>query len=362
MTDETGLRVRLLGERGRFRLDVDLSLPGQGVSVLFGPSGSGKTTLLRGIAGLEPRMQGEVRINGVSWLDDRRRQVVPTCRRALGFVFQDAALFPHLSVRENLCYGLIRSEAQGSLCSLDSVLARLELAPLLERYPGQLSGGEKQRVAIARALLAQPQLLLMDEPMASLDGERKQELLPFLERLHQDLAIPVVYVTHAPEEVLRLADFVALLDRGQILAAGPLEAMLPVLAGRPGFGEEAGPLIMGVIEAHAPLDGLTEVRFEGGRLWFPLLSGSIGQRVRCRIAPTDVSLSRVEPSPSSALNRLEVTVEDLTEGDLGSTVLVRLRVGESQLLSRVTRKSARELEITQGQRLYAQIKATTLGS
>lgn len=360
MSNMAGIRIDLTREFGDFGLKVDLLLPGRGVNILFGASGCGKTTLLRGIAGLDPKVRGQVSVNGEIWSDTQSLQRVPTHRRSIGFVFQEAALFPHLKVRENLDYGMKRAGAGREGPPEDQVIHLLELGPLLNRYPAKLSGGEMQRVAIARALLSRPKLLLMDEPLASLDLTIKGEFLHYLERLHQELDIPVIYVTHAPDEVLRLADYVAILDQGRLTAAGTVEEMLPVLAMRPGFGDSAGTMISALVDAHHPSDGITELRFQGGRLWVPLLPMIEGHRVRCRILPRDVSLSIHAPVLCSVLNILPARVESLLEMEGDANVLVRLDLNGTLILSSITRKSARELDLRPGQSLYAQIKATTL--
>jgi len=355
-----GIRIDLHRDFGRFSLDVQLSLPGKGVSILFGPSGCGKTTLLRGVAGLDAEMKGHISLNGEVWQDTKTSRWLPTFRRPIGFVFQDAALFPHLRVRENLIYGQQRVGAPTEGEKYDQVVRLLDLGVLLERYPEKLSGGETQRVAIARALLSQPKLLLMDEPLASLDATIKREFLPYLERLHQELDIPVIYVTHDPDEVLRLADFVAILEQGALSAAGHLQEMLPILALKPGFGDNAGTLVPALIVAHHPSDGVSELRFQGGRLWVPLLPMREGSSVRCRILPSDVSLSIQAPALSSVLNILSAKIEAVSGIEGGANVLVRLNLNGAILLSSITQKSTRELDLRPGQSVYAQIKATTL--
>lgn len=359
-SEDSGVRIDLRREFGRFRLALELELPGRGVSILFGPSGCGKTSLLRGIAGLDHQMRGYLSVNGEVWLDSRNGGLVPPHRRSVGYVFQDAALFPHLRVRENLAYGKERAKVSLKGPELDHVIDLLDLGSLLDRYPDRLSGGEMQRVAIARALVSRPKLLLMDEPLASLDAGLKREFLTYLDRLHKELEIPVIYVTHSADEVLRLADFVAILDDGGLSAAGSLQEMLPILALRPGFGEDFGTIIPALIVAHHPLDGVSELNFKGGRLWVPILPLSEGSDVRCRIFPGDVSLSINAPVLSSVLNVLPVTVNSLSEMEGGSNVLVHLNLGGSVLLASVTRKSSRALDLHPGQSLYAQIKATTL--
>jgi len=291
MTVASEIRIGLQRDLGDFRLEVDLSLPAQGITVIFGPSGCGKTSLLRGIAGLDPDMEGIVTVNGRSWLDSRNRIKMPPWKRAVGYVFQDAALFPHLSVRENLCFGMTRAGGRSETRHFDHALHLLGLDSLLERYPESLSGGEKQRVAIARALLSRPRLLLMDEPLSSLDSGIKSEFLPYLERLHHELDIPVVYVTHSPDELMRLADHVVLMAHGRVEASGSLENVLPLLGERNGFCDHWGTVVSGTLAQHFPEEGVSELHFKGGSLWIPLQRISKGRNVRCRIFPSDVSLS-----------------------------------------------------------------------
>ncbi len=217
----SGLRARFLITLGEFTLDVDVTAPARGVTALFGRSGAGKTTFLRCAAGLERAREGLFAVDGETWQDDVARRFVPTHRRRLGYVFQEPALFPHLTVRGNLEYGWHRVPARERRLAFDEVVALLGATPLLPRDPRELSGGERQRVAIARALLTSPRLLLMDEPLASLDATSRAEILPYLERVRDELALPILYVSHIREEVLRLADHVIVLDRGRVVASGP---------------------------------------------------------------------------------------------------------------------------------------------
>jgi molybdate transport system ATP-binding protein len=250
-----------------FTLDVDLQLPGRGVSALFGASGSGKTTCLRAIAGLAHAPGGHLSVNGEVWQDDGRNLFVPTHKRPLGYVFQEASLFPHLSVRANLEYGMRRVPARDRKVSLDHAVELLGISRLLERMPAGLSGGERQRVAIARALATSPRILLMDEPLAALDLARKQEILPYLERLHGELEIPLIYVSHAADEVARLADHLVVLEQGRAVASGPLGETLARLDLPIRLGEDAGVVLEGKI---AEVDAgwhLARVDFAGGSLW-----------------------------------------------------------------------------------------------
>ncbi|MHB8760759.1 MAG: molybdenum ABC transporter ATP-binding protein, partial [Thiobacillus sp.] len=263
MSGDAAIRARFRLDWPGFVLDVDLNLPGQGVTALFGHSGSGKTTLLRCIAGLERAAEGELSVRGEVWQDATR--FLPTHRRPLGYVFQEASLFPHLSVRGNLEYGMKRSREPLARAALDDVVELLGIGRLLERRPEQLSGGERQRVAIARALAVKPRLLLMDEPLAALDFARKQEVLPYLERLHDELEIPVLYVSHAPDEVARLADHIIVMQDGCARAAGPLGDTLARLDLPIRLGEDVGVVLDAVVAARDAAWHLVEMAFAGGR-------------------------------------------------------------------------------------------------
>ncbi|HEX6735124.1 MAG TPA: molybdenum ABC transporter ATP-binding protein, partial [Azonexus sp.] len=277
-----------------FALDVDLTLPGRGVTALFGPSGSGKTTLLRCIAGLERAPHGRVAFNGQVWQDDA--SWLPTHRRPLGYVFQEASLFPHLDVLGNLRYGLKRSGARPA--GLEQAIELLGIGHLLKRRPDTLSGGERQRVGIARALAVGPEILLMDEPLAALDLKRKQEILPYLERLHDELDIPVLYVSHAPDEVARLADHIVVLDSGRVVAAGPLGETLARLDLPIRLGEDASVVLEATVGMIDTEWHLARVDFAGGGLWTRDRGLPAGRRVRVRVLARDVSLAIAEPGPS----------------------------------------------------------------
>ena len=343
-----------------FTLDVDLDLPGRGVTALFGHSGSGKTTCLRAFAGLEHAPGGYLSVNGEVWQDDNRGLFVPTHQRALGYVFQEASLFSHLTIRRNLEYGLRRVPVGARKVSLEHAVELLGIAPLLDRMPEKLSGGEKQRVAIARALATSPRILLMDEPLAALDLKRKSEILPYLERLHDELEIPVLYVSHAPDEVARLADHLVVLEQGRALASGPLSEILARLDLPIRLGEDAGVVLEGEI---AELDAewhLARVAFAGGGLWLRDNNIPVGQHVRVRILARDISLALDTQADSSILNILPVTVEQLADDTHPALALVRLNAGGVPLVARITRRSAAKLQLHPGQAVWAQIKAVTL--
>jgi molybdate transport system ATP-binding protein len=354
-----GIRARIRLDRGDFLLDVDLDLPQRGVSALFGHSGSGKTTILRALAGLERAPGGYVALGDEVWQDEAKGVFVPVHRRALGYVFQEASLFSHLSVRANLDFGRRRVALAERRFEPDAVAELLGIGHLLERRPNSLSGGERQRAAIARALLASPRLLLMDEPLAALDLHRKQEILPYLERLHDELAIPIVYVSHAPDEVARLADHLVLLDAGKVVASGPLGATLARADLPPAFADDAGVVLDTVLAAHEE-DALSRLDFAGGVLHVGQRPEAIGTRLRCRIHARDVSLALERPRGTSIVNLLPAVVTAVAGTDHPGQVLVQLQVGDSPLLARITERSRRELAIAPGLTLWAQVKAVAL--
>jgi molybdate transport system ATP-binding protein len=353
------IEARFRLERGDFTLDVDLDLPGHGVTALFGHSGSGKTSCLRAMAGLERAPGGLFRIDGECWQDESRGLFVPTHRRALGYVFQEASLFAHLSVRRNMEFGQRRVAASARRFGLDAVAELLGIKGLLERMPASLSGGERQRVAIARALLTAPRLLLMDEPLAALDWKRKLEILPYLERLHAELAIPIIYVSHAPDEVARLADHLVLLDAGRVVASGPLAETLARADLPPAFADDAGVVLETLLSAPQP-DQLSRLDFADGGIYVGLRPEAPGSKLRCRIHARDVSLALERPRASSILNILPARVVAIATTETPGHVLVQMRVGATPLLARVTERSRRELGIVPGLELWAQIKAVAL--
>jgi len=360
MSDTLELRARV--PRRDFTLDVDLALPGHGVTALFGPSGSGKTTCLRVLAGLEPAAQGRVVVDGEVWHDSASGRFVPAHRRALGYVFQESSLFEHLSVRDNLRYGWQRVPAAQRRHGWDHGLDLLGIAHLLERRPAELSGGERQRVAIARALATSPRVLLMDEPLASLDAARKAEVLPWLEQLHQRLDLPMVYVTHAFDEALRLADHLVLLERGAVRAQGPIADLITRSDLPLAHGDAASALITGRVLGTDP-DGLETLAIDGGVLRLsPQASGphAPGSALRVRVQARDVSLALVEPQQISVNNVLAVTVTGLSDDGPGQ-VLVSTRLGQGTvLLARLTQGSVQRLGLAPGQRVFALIKGVAV--
>ncbi len=361
MSHQIHARFRL--ERGDFSLDIDLILPGRGITALFGPSGSGKTTCLRAMAGLERAPGGLFTIDDEVWQDDQRDVFVSTHQRALGYVFQEASLFAHLSVRRNMAFGQIRSRRRAATAAqpfdLAAVAELLGIGALLERMPASLSGGERQRVAIARALLAAPRILLMDEPLAALDFKRKLEILPYLERLHDALSIPVIYVSHSPDEVARLADHLVLLNGGRVVASGALAETLARADLPAAFTDDAGVVIDTTLSQHEA-DNLSQLDFADGCIHVGRRSEAPGSRLRLRIHARDVSLALERPRASSILNILPASVTAVVATDTPGHVLVQMRVGTTALLARITERSLRELGIAPGQPLWAQIKAVAL--
>lgn len=336
-----------------------MNLPGRGITALFGASGSGKTTCLRCMAGLERWPGGVFSVNGQVWQD--HRTWLPPHRRALGYVFQEPSLFAHLSVRANLEYGWRRVGAAQRRVDWDQALGLLGVEPLLQRMPSQLSGGEKQRVAMARALLTSPQLLLMDEPLAALDAPRKAEILPYLERLHSELAMPVVYVSHALDEVLRLADHLVLLDAGQVVASGALSEMLARLDLPVMQLDDAATVVQASVAEHDAVYGLTRIVFDGGSLWVGLSAQALGSTVRARVQARDVSLALSPPQRSSILNVLAGRIVEMRdEGPDKVLVLLALGQSEQRLASRITRRSRDHLGLYAGQAVHAQIKGVAL--
>ena len=343
---------------GRFQLDLDAEIPATGITCVFGASGSGKTTLLRCLAGLDRPQSARITVAGEVWQDESR--FVPTHLRRIGYVFQDSSLLAHLSARRNLRYG------RGSLTGGDGAdtadaVKLLGIEHLLDKYPRQLSGGERQRVALARALLSKPRLLLLDEPLSALDVARKQELLPHLQRLPEEFDCPVVYVTHSPDEVARLAAHVIVLDDGKCVARGPVTELmasrqLPVNA-----AGESGVVLETTIAGHEADWNLAEAEYADGRMLIPDPGVALGGLVRLRILARDISLSQAEEAHSSILNRLPAMVECIEESPDTAMCMVHLRVGEStRLLSRVSRKSARRLELAPGTPINAEIKSVAI--
>ena len=352
------LSVRLGHRFPDFELDVAFEAP-EGVTALFGRSGSGKTTVVNALAGLLRPRSGRVAVDGRVLLDTEKGLDLPPHRRRVGYVFQDGRLFPHMSVARNLRYGGWFAARRPPRQAFDEILDMLGIEALLDRRPGALSGGEKQRVAIGRALLSGPDLLLMDEPLASLDEARKDEILPYLERLRDRTATPVLYVSHSVPEVARLATTVVTLRDGHVTAAGPAGKVLSDPANVPDLGvREAGSILDATVLAHHP-DGLTELEAAGGRLLLPRMAAEPGRRIAVRIHAQDVILSRARPEGLSALNILAGTVAAVRRGE-GPGVMVQLDCGGEMLLARLTRRSADALALEPGVPCHAVLKSVAV--
>ena len=346
-------------QRGHFALDADFQTPGRGVTAVFGPSGSGKTTLIRCIAGLERAHQGYLEVNDHCWQDESRGFFLPTHQRSLGYVFQEASLFSHLSVRKNLEYGLRRTPSEQRQVAFEEAVELLGIAPLLRRRPRRLSGGERQRVAIARALLTSPKLLLMDEPLAALDSQSKAEILPYLERLHEELSIPVLYITHAIPEVMRLADNILVIDKGKLIGHGPLLEVLTRLDLSLTHAYETGVVIEAKVVEHDEPFHLTYVSFSGGRLSLHRENLPLGHMVRVLVNARDVSLALENEVHSSILNIFQATVLEIAEDSPGQ-LMVKLDVSGVLLLARITQKSGHLLNLRVGMAIYARVKSVAL--
>lgn len=351
------LSVDISHALGDFRLDVRFEAP-DGVTVLFGRSGSGKTSVVNAVAGLLTPDQGRIEVAGRVLFDRSQRISVPVHRRRMGYVFQEGRLFPHLTVRQNLLYAR-RVTGRKSQEGLARVVDLLGLGALLDRQPGALSGGEAQRVAIGRALLADPVMLLMDEPLAALDGARKAEILPYLERLRTEAGVPILYVSHNVSEVARLATQVVVLEEGQVLQAGPAGRLLadPGMVRVMGV-RDAGAVIEARVLRHSD-DGVTDLQFSGGVLCLPEVEATVGSELRVRILAQDVMLAVERPRGISALNILPVQVLALRRGD-GPGVIVQLRAGNDTLLARITRRSADTLNLQPGKACFAVLKSVAV--
>jgi molybdate transport system ATP-binding protein len=349
-------RIRLKLPRADFTLDVDLALPRSGITGIFGPSGAGKSSVLRCVAGLERAQPALVRIAGETWQDDAT--FVPAWKRAVGYVFQEASLFDHLDVRGNVDYGRRRAGAAGP--SLDAAIELLGIGHLLHRRPASLSGGERQRVAIARAVASAPRLMLLDEPLAALEAARRQDILPWLARLRDELKLPMLYVTHSVDEVARLAETVVLLDRGEAKAQGPTHEVLARIDASAMLGDEAGALLEGRVAERDERWQLARVDFAGGHLWLRDADLPRDRPVRLRLLARDVSVATQEPHGSSIQNILPATVAEVEADAHPSQVIVRMRCGESMLIARITARAAHSLALAPGQRVWAQVKSVAL--
>ncbi|UWQ91968.1 molybdenum ABC transporter ATP-binding protein [Rhodobacteraceae bacterium M382] len=356
------LSVDITHPLGDLTLKTAFTAP-SGITALFGHSGSGKSTVINAVAGLLSPRQGTIAWSGETLLDTAKRVNCPVHKRRFGLVFQDARLFPHLNVQRNLLYGQRFARPDGPAAgwapTLDEVANLLGISDLLNRQTTTLSGGEKQRVAIGRALLSRPRMLLMDEPLAALDNARKEEILPYLERLRDHTGLPILYVSHSVAEVARLATSVVVLENGQVARAGPAEEVLsdPQMVHQFGL-REAGAVLPATIAAHHD-DGLTELTVSGGQLFLPRMQADVHSRTRVRILAQDILLSTERPTGTSALNILPATVVALRSGQ-GPGTIVQLYCGQDRLLARITRRSAEAMALKPGCAIFAVIKSVSI--
>jgi molybdate transport system ATP-binding protein len=356
------IHVEFRNTLGKFTLDAVFTVPAAGITMLFGPSGCGKTTVLRCIAGLIHVKDGFCDIAGEVW-QERSGAFVPTYKRPLGYVFQEASLFPHISVRSNLLFGAPKKHHEGPVIEFDEVVDLLGIRALLDRSPRNLSGGERQRVGIGRALLSQPKVLLMDEPLSALDRRTKGEILPFIEKLRDHFALPIFYVTHDMAEVQRLADQMVLLDKGRVVAVGPLAELQADPHSMLATASEAAVSLQGVIVGSEDRFGLLRFSLPGGDILLRTSSGAIGDRLRVRILASDVILARESFGRSSILNVLPARIIATDEPN-PYEVLASVALGEdgsgARLLARLSRKAWQELGLATCQNVFVQIKSVEL--
>ncbi len=344
-------------QRGDFTLDSEFSIPATGVTALFGSSGCGKTTLLRAMAGLENTQSGYLKVAEKLWQDDN--VFVPPHQRSIGYVFQEPSLFEHMNVKRNLEYGLKRVAPADQKVSLDRAIELLGIGGLLQRKPESLSGGERQRVAIARALAVSPDLLLMDEPLAALDQSRKQEVLPYIESLHKELEIPVIYVSHSLEEVAQLADHLILMEQGRVVDSGDIHDMFTRLDLPLAHELDASAIITAKVTGFDEHYHLMFLQFAGGTITVAGQNLNKGDAVRLRLVARDVSLTLEHQSSTSILNIFPVTVDEILQTG-PAQLIVRLMAGGVPMLSKITRKSAAELKLEPGKKVFAQVKSVAL--
>ena len=350
------IEVDVRRKLGDFTLEAAFTGSPGGITALFGRSGAGKTTLVNMLAGLDRPDAGRILVNGEVIFDSAAGIDKPPEKRRLGYIFQEGRLFPHMNVRRNLAYGMRRHDTADEF---DLIVVLLDIGALLDRAPHTLSGGEKQRVAIGRALLANPRLLLMDEPLASLDGPRKAEILPFIERLRDELGMPIVYVSHAMEEIVRLADTLVVMNDGRVAAVGPVEDLMSRLDLRPLTGRyEAGSVLAVTVASHDPDGAVTHLNFDGTRLTVPLIDAPAGEQLRIRIRARDVSLALTPPADISILNVFPGTITEISDRKDGQ-VDVLVDIGTT-LWARVTRLAVTRLALAPGKPVHALVKAVAI--
>ncbi|MDD1779569.1 molybdenum ABC transporter ATP-binding protein ModC [Enterovibrio sp. ZSDZ35] len=341
-----------------FSLSIDVNIPSKGITAVFGRSGAGKTSVINAIAGLVTPTNGLIRVGEKTLFDSNNKVNLPPESRRIGYVFQDARLFPHLSVAKNLKYG----QRKGSIDKLNEVTELLDISHLLKRHPSELSGGEKQRVAIGRALLSDPELLIMDEPTASLDAPRRQELISYLLKLTTSLNIPVIYVSHSLDEILQLADHMLLLADGSVVANGTLHEVWGSAHMRPWLNvKEQSALVTATVVGKHPRYDMSQLNLEGEALWVQEVGEPSGTTLRLRVFANDISIVKAKPSDTSIRNIIPCTVEDITTlNDQLGYRQVALRVGKEVLLANVTEWAIDDLALTSGDRVFAQLKGVSV--
>lgn len=352
------IEIRFKHKLGNVNFDIDIKIPNRGITSVFGKSGAGKTTLINVIAGLNTPEEGRVIVSGKTLFCSDTKVNIPVHKRKIGYVFQDSRLFPHYNVKRNLLYGVSQLDLQ----HFANIITLLDLSPLLKRYPSQLSGGEKQRVAIGRALLSKPSVLLMDEPLASLDIPLKKEVLPYLEHLAHEIELPIIYVSHSLFELVHLANHIAVLDNGVAIAAGPLETVwsTPALM-QWQTADNQSSLFEASITDHNKEYALTQLQLTRGvLLWVPELTMIVSSKLRVQVSASDVSITLNKPTQTSIHNILPAKIVEILplEGEFnGKNALVKLELAEECfLLSSITTWARDELALKEGVRIFAQIK------
>jgi len=360
MTDNW-LEASYHGTTGGFRIDLDFATPLEGITALFGASGSGKTSILRAMAGLD-RLPGSLKVGGDVWQDDSAGLFLPPHQRSVGYVFQEASLFPHLTVRDNLLYGQKRIPLGGTApLDIHDVAALMNIAPLLDRQPGTLSGGERQRVAIGRALLRAPRLLLMDEPVSALDQRGRDKLLVCLDKLHKDLTLPILYVSHDTGEVARLADHMILIGNGKKLAEGPTRDIFERLDILPPDGRlEASALLEAMIVAHDLLTHLTHLRVGRHDISIPHITGDVGNTVMLRVRARDVTIATSKPEGISIRNILAGTISEIRQDAASPHVELLVDIDGGHVRAQVTHDACADLGLHEGQKVHALVKSMSL--
>lgn len=342
--------------RRDFTIDINQQLSGDKVTAIFGPSGCGKTSLLRAIAGLDKHKNARLSVNGEVWQDQQR--FLPPYQRSVGYVFQEASLFSHLNVLQNLQYGLKRVDALQRRIGLEQAIELLHIGPLLQSSVGALSGGERQRVAIARAIAVSPQILLMDEPLSAVDHSHKQQIMSYIESLHQSLTIPILYVSHSLEEVAQLSDDLLLMQRGQVSASGPTRQLLSRLDSPLSDAEDAATIIETIASGYDAHYHLSQLQFDGG-VFNMARQFNLNDKVKLRVMAKDVSIALTEPQATSILNVFAASITAIRQQADGQS-LIQLQLGEQTMLSRVTTRSVDLLKLQPGMHVFAQVKAISL--